>query len=423
MNDAPPAAEPAAVLGDGRARPRRGVASRWLERRVVGALAARFAERISLVLPDGTRADAGPDARPVAATVRVHDDAFFRKLARRGRMGLGESYVDGDWDADDLVRVLEAGARGEAAARPGLLGRLRERLAPRRPENDRDGARRHIHAHYDLGNAFFALWLDPTMTYSSAMFEADDEPLETAQRRKLEAMAAKADLRPGQHVLEIGCGWGAFAVHVARTRGCRVTALTISAAQREVAAARVREAGLEHLVDVRLEDWRDVTGTYDRIVSIEMFEAVGRRWWDAWFEALDRLLAPGGRVALQLIAWNAPDFEGYARRRDWIETYVFPGSLLGHRATFDRILAARTRLAIVAEEDLARSYARTLRAWRGRFLARWPEVARLGFDDRFRRTWEYYLAVCEAAFLAHRVSDLQLVLARPGDGVAQGGPR
>jgi cyclopropane-fatty-acyl-phospholipid synthase len=202
-----------------------------------------------------------------------------------------------------------------------------------------------------------------------------------------------------------------------------VTALTISEAQREVAAARVAEAGLAHLVEIRLQDWRDVTGTFDRIVSIEMFEAVGRRWWDAYFEALDRLLAPGGRAALQVICWNAPDFEGYARRRDWIETYVFPGSLLGHRATFDALLAAKTRLAIVAEEDLALSYARTLRRWRERFGARWPEISRLGFDARFRRTWEYYLAVCEAAFLARRVSDLQLVLARPDEGVAPGDPR
>jgi len=423
VSDSTPLSDAAAVREDGNPGARPSLATRWLRGQVVSALAQRFAERIALVLPDGTHADAGPDARPIAATVRVRDDAFFRKLALRGRMGLGESYVDGDWDADDVVRVLEAGARGEAAARPGLLGRLCERLAPRRPENDRDGARRHIHAHYDLGNAFFALWLDPSMTYSSAMFERDDESLETAQLRKLETMAAKAGIGPGQHVLEIGCGWGAFAIHVARTRGCRVTALTISDAQREVAVARVREAGLEHLVEIRLEDWRDVTGTFDRIVSIEMFEAVGRRWWDAYFEALDRLLAPGGRAALQVISWNAPDFEGYARRRDWIETYVFPGSLLGHRATFDRLLAAKTRLAIVAEEDLALSYAKTLRLWRERFVARWPEVSHLGFDDRFRRTWEYYLAVCEAAFLARRVSDLQLVLARPGEGAPEGGSR
>ena len=328
-------------------------------------------------------------------------------------MGLGESYVDGDWDADDLERVLEAGARAEAAARPGILGRLRERLAPRRPPNDRDGSRRHVRAHYDLGNEFFALWLDPSMTYSAAQFERDDEPLEVAQARKLETMARKAGLVEGDRVLEIGCGWGAFAIHAARTRRCHVTALTLSPSQHAVALERVRDAGVAHLVDVRLEDWRDTTGRFDRIVSIEMFEAVGRTWWERWFEALDRLLVEGGRAAIQVICWNAPDFEGYARRRDWIETYIFPGSLLGHRPTFDRILEARTALRIVHAEDIALSYATTLRRWRERFLARWGEVRRLGFDDRFRRTWEYYLAVCEAAFRAGRVSDLQLVLARP----------
>jgi cyclopropane-fatty-acyl-phospholipid synthase len=377
------------------------------------ALTVRFADRVAFRLPDGERADAGPAGRPTVASVTVHREAFFRKLARRGRMGLGESYVDGDWDADDLERVLEAGARGEAAARPGLFGRLAERFAPRRPENDRGGSRRHIEAHYDLGNEFFALWLDPSMTYSAAMFEGDADTMEAAQARKLETMAAKADIAPGHHVLEIGCGWGAFAIHVARTRGCRVTALTISPSQHAVAVARVRSAGLAHLVDVRLEDWRDTTGRFDRIVSIEMFEAVGRRWWEPWFEALDRLLVEGGRAAIQVICWNAPDFEGYARRRDWIETYVFPGSLLGHRPTFDRILAGHTSLRIVDGEDIGLSYAKTLARWRERFLARWSDVAALGFDARFRRLWEYYLAVCEAAFRAGRVSDLQLVLARP----------
>ncbi len=379
------------------------------------ALSARFADRVTIVSPDGERSDVGPVGRPLVATVHVRRNAFFRKLALRGRMGLGESYVDGDWDTDDLERVLEAGARGAAAARPSLPGRLFERLAPRRPENDREGSRRHIRAHYDLGNEFFTRWLDPSMTYSSAMFEHDDESLDVAQARKLETMATKAGLATGLRVLEIGCGWGAFAIHVARTRGCHVTALTISPSQHAVATERVREAGLAHRIDVRLQDWRDVTGRFDRIVSIEMFEALGRSGWEPWFEALDRLLVEGGRAAIQVICWNAPDFEGYARRRDWIETYVFPGSLLGHRPTFDRVLAARTRLRVVDAQDIGLSYARTLRLWRDRFLARWDDIAPLGFDARFRRLWEYYLCVCEAAFRAGRVSDLQLVLSRPSD--------
>ena len=403
-----PAAAPAAP----------GFLTRFLRRKVLEALDGWTGAPLTVVLPDGARREVGAGDRATAPTLTVRDPAFFRKVALRGRLGLGEAYVDGDWDADDLEAVLGAGLSARAVARRPLFERVAARLAPRRLANDRAGSRRNIHAHYDLGNAFYALWLDPTLTYSAAMFASPDEPLEAAQRRKLATMAAKACVRPGDRVLEIGCGWGSFARHAAADLGAHVTGLTISAAQHEVATARLRAAGLADRVDVRLEDWRDTRGTFDAIVSIEMFEAVGRRWWRPWFEAVDRLLAPHGVAAVQVICHPDAGFERYAARTDWIERYIFPGSLLGSLGAFSTLLARHTRLRVVGVEDLAPSYALTLRRWREAFLARLPEVRALGFDERFVRTWTYYLAVCEAAFRTGHLHDFQLQLAREGSRLA-----
>lgn len=388
----------------------------WLAQRQAQAAVARLrCGRLSLALPDGTLVHGGlPDAT-LRGTLRVNRRRLFRRVALSGRMALGDAYVDGDWDADDLEAVLEIGVRNGAASGGRLWARLAGLFARRRPRNDRARARRHIQAHYDLGNDFFALWLDPTLTYSSAQFARDDEDLETAQRRKLARMADLADLRPGQHVLEIGCGWGSFALHAAAERGCRVTALTLSAAQREEAQRRVRAQGLADRVEIRLEDWRDVRGRFDRIVSIEMLEAIGERLWPTWFERLDALLVPGGRAALQVICHPDPGFEAYARSTDWIERRVFPGCLLGNRSAFARLLEQRTRLRVTQAYDLAPDYALTLTRWRRTFLARRAEVRALGLSERFVRTWDYYLAVCAATFRARALEDWQLVLARPGE--------
>ena len=422
-----PAARPAPPAGAARASaddPGRTTSSRggWLDatlrRRVLDALRRWPVGRVTVVLPDGTRVagDApAPGAGP-AATLVVRDPAFFRKVALRGRLGLGESYVDGDWTSDDLATLLELGVRNAAVARPPLLARVGAWFLPRRLDNDRAGSRRNVQAHYDLGNDFYALWLDETMTYSSAVVAREDEPLGDAQRRKLEAVARKACVADGDRVLEIGCGWGSFALHAATTRACHVTGLTVSPAQHAFAVERVRRAGLSDRVDLRLQDWRDERGTYDAVVSVEMLEAVGRRWWRPWFEAVDRVLAPDGVAAVQVICHPDRGFDRYAARTDWVERHVFPGTLLGSLGAFGDLLARNTRLRVFHVEDLALSYAWTLRRWRERFLARLPEVAALGFDDRFVRRWTYYLAVCEAAFRARRLSDLQLVLAREGCG-------
>jgi len=394
--------------------------TRLARRKVLDALDGWTGAPLTVVLPDGTRREVGVGDRATAPTLTVRDPAFFRKVALHGRLGLGEAYVDGDWEADDLEAVLAAGLGARAVARRPLLERVQAFFAPRRLVNDRAGSRRNIHAHYDLGNAFYALWLDPTLTYSAAMFAAPDDDLEVAQRRKIAAMAAKACVRAGDRVLEIGCGWGAFALHAAGDLGAHVTGLTISAAQHEVATARVRAAGLADRVDVRLEDWRDTRGTFDAIVSVEMFEAVGRGWWRPWFEAVDRLLAPEGVASVQVICHPDAGFARYASRTDWIERYIFPGSLLGSLGAFHALLARHTRLRIVGVEDLAPSYALTLRRWRERFVAQLPFVRALGFDERFVRTWTYYLAVCEAAFRTGHLHDFQLQLAREGSRLAGG---
>ena len=394
---------------------RPGFLDRRLRAMVLENLAAWRDGHLTLRLPDGHRLEAGRPDASLRGTLSIHDERFFRKVALGGRMGLGDAYVDGDGSANDLASVLELGVRNRAAARLPWLARVRSRFGERRPDNDRPGSRRNVKAHYDLGNEFFALWLDPSMTYSAAMFAAPGEDLGRAQLRKLETLASKAGLRQGDRVLEIGCGWGSFAIHAAKTRGCRVTALTVSEAQHRLATERVRAAGVAHLVEVRLEDWRDTRGTWDRIVSIEMFEAVGRRWWSPWFQALDRLLAPGGVVAFQAICHPDRGFEAYARHRDWIEKRIFPGSLLGCLRVFTDVLARDTSLRVHHVEDVGPDYAETLLRWRERFMARLDGVKALGFDDGFVRTWEYYLAVCEGAFRARHLSDLQIVLAREGD--------
>lgn len=413
MSATPPASAPPP--------PRATLFDRLVQPLVLQRLARLDAGRLELHLPDGRRVAAGPADARLRASVRVRHPRFARRLLLGGRLGLGDAYVDGDFEVDDLEALLEIGARAGAGAAVSALEHLARPWQPTRPRNPRALARRHITAHYDLGNAFFALWLDPSLTYSSALFERDDQPLADAQRAKLERMAALADLRAGQHVLEIGSGWGSFAIHAARTRGCRVTGLTLSPTQKALAEERVRAAGLQDRIAFRLTDWRDVLGTYDRVVSIEMLEATGRDLWPRYFATLDRVLRPGGRAALQVICHPDAGFEDYARFPDWIERRVFPGCLLGNLRAFRRIAARDTRLAVVEAHAIGAHYARTLSLWRARFLARREEARALGLDERFLRTWDWYLALCAAAFRAGTVDDLQLVLARPGEGAPAAG--
>jgi cyclopropane-fatty-acyl-phospholipid synthase len=367
-------------------------------------------------VPDGSARRFGtPGAAPRAA-LWVERDAFFTKLALHGGLWIGESYMDGDWRADDLARFIELGLRSHDRLARGTwltrLGNAANYWLGRGRANTRDGSRRNVHAHYDLSNALFAHFLDQTMTYSSAIFTMPDEPLWQAQENKYRALAEKVALRGDDHVLEIGCGWGGFAIFAARTYGCRVTGLTVSEEQHALARERVRAAGLEHLVDIQFCDYRDVAGTFSKIVSIEMLEAVGQRHWKTYFQVCDRVLAPGGLMALQTIAVPDHLFAEHVRTAHWVQKYVFPGGLLPSLEALRGVLSSGTTLAVQHVEDIGQHYARTLALWRRAFLERLDEVRSLGFDARFERLWEFYLAGSEAGFRTGRLLDLQLVLGR-----------
>lgn len=398
--------------------------------RTIRALAERIglaaAARISVgclvvVLPDGRRRVFGDQTSERRAEIRIHDPAAAVRLLLRGETGAGEAYMDGLWSSPDLEALIELAALNRSAIDLGRgwwrrLLQVPRTLAHRARRNTRDQARRNVSAHYDLGNDFYRLFLDETITYSSAVFDAADQSLADAQRNKYRRIAEGAGLTAGQHVLEIGSGWGGFALYAAGELGCQVTSITISQEQHDLARERVRAAGLEHLVDIQMRDYREVSGTFDAVVSIEMLEAVGAEYFETFFEACDRALRPGGRLSLQVITFPDALYEAQRRGANWIQTYIFPGGLCPSLAAIEGSLHG-TRLLIREVSDIAPSYARTLRAWRTRFMGQLDEVRRLGFDQRFIRMWEYYLALSEAGFTTGLCQDLQIVFQR-GRGVA-----
>ena len=401
-------------------------ALRWL---ALGRLRAGWTcGRLDLVMPSGDRIRIGPPG-PADACIRVHDDRAFLRLVLRGEMGGGEAFVAGEWSSDDLVGVLRLvlrsiGARGIESPLT-RLAQLPSRLRHLGAANTVTGSARNIHAHYDLGNAFYQLFLDPeTLSYSCAWFSgaratrpaglAGAAPtLGEAQRAKLDRLCDLLAVSPTDHLLEIGCGWGGMAIHAARTRGCRVTAVTVSREQHALAAARVAAAGLSHRVDIQFRDYRELVGRYDKIVSIEMLEAVGYDFLPGYFATAARLLPPGGRLAVQTITMPDARFEAYRRSVDWMQTYIFPGSLIPSLAAI-ACAAAPAGFRIARCDDIGPDYAPTLRLWRERFLAALPAVTALGFDEPFIRTWLMYLAFSEAAFAERTLGDHQLLLRRGG---------
>jgi cyclopropane-fatty-acyl-phospholipid synthase len=374
--------------------------------RVLEQLLARIAAgRLTVVTPDGARLEGSGAADGPTAEIRIHHNRLFRRLILGGDIGFAESYMDGDWSTPDLSRLLEFATINLETLGPiiernplvALLGRLRHL----RNANTRRQSRRNIAFHYDLGNAFYRLWLDEGMTYSSALFGATEETLEAAQEAKLARIAALLDITGGESVMEIGCGWGTLACHLA-AHGANVTALTISQEQAAEARARVAGSSRPGLVEVKLEDYRAIGGRFDRIVSIEMVEAVGERYWPVYFRTLRERLTPGGRAVLQAITIAEDRFEDYRRHPDFIQRYVFPGGMLPTPTVLvDQ--ARRAGLKLVSDETFGQSYALTLAEWRRRFLAAWPKIEAQGFDGRFRRLWEYYLAYCEGGFRAGSV--------------------
>jgi cyclopropane-fatty-acyl-phospholipid synthase len=367
-------------------------------------------------LPDGRSYGTGG---PVIELRRPAD--FFRRVGASGLIGFGESYMAGDWDSPDLTGLLTVFAANAASLVPPLLQRLRRLAVRSQPADELQtvvGSRRNIGRHYDLSNDLFALFLDETMTYSSALFDAgpDGSPvaspalLAQAQRRKIDRLLDQAGVAAGCRVLEIGTGWGELAIRAAR-RGATVRSITISREQRELAARRVAAAGLAGRVSVELCDYRDVRGQFDAICSVEMIEAVGPRYWDTYFATLDRCLAPGGRVGLQAITMGHDRMLATRQTYTWIQKYIFPGGLLPSVTAIQDSLS-RTRLRITSQEDFGAHYAETLRIWRSQFTARAEDVAGLGFDEVFRRMWTLYLSYSEAGFLAGYLDVTQLTLER-----------
>jgi cyclopropane-fatty-acyl-phospholipid synthase len=369
------------------------------------------------VVDRGRRLAFGPPAADLRATVTVHDPAAWRGPLH-GSLGLGEAYVAGAWDADDLVALIRIAARElrdldglrGAVARPrGLLHRLGHLV----PDSTRTRARENISAHYDLGNELFASFLDERMMYSCAYFPAPGASLEEAQLAKLERICGRLELGPETHLLEIGTGWGGLAVHAASNYGCRVTTTTISREQHELALRRVREAGLEDRVTVLLQDYRDLEGRFDRLVSVEMIEAVGWRDFGLFFRRCSQLLAPDGLMLLQAITIDDRLYEAEKGMRSFANTHVFPGGCLPSNQLIADCVARETDLRQIWAEDITAHYPPTLAAWRQRFHDAWGRLRGQGYDERFRRLWDFYLCSSEAGFRERRIGDVQALFAKP----------
>lgn len=372
--------------------------------------------RIDFVMPDGRlfRAE-GPEAGPVAE-LRVHDEDTFARLVREGDLGFCDAYIEGGWSTPDLQAFLDFLQSDNDVLYDGFPGmffvRIYERMRHWMNRNTKEQAKKNISYHYDLGNEFYALWLDETMTYSSALFQTGQESMEAAQTAKYASMVDEMGAQPGDHVLEIGCGWGGFAEYAAKERGLRVTGLTISEEQLKFAEERIEKAGLSHLVDFKLQDYRDEQGQYDGIASIEMFEAVGEKYWPAYFETVRERLRPGKQATLQIITLTEERFETYRKGVDFIQKYIFPGGMLPSRTALkDEV--AKAGLHFVKSVEFGESYSQTLRRWHETFNAQWDRVQELGFDDRFRRMWNFYLTSCAAAFHSGNCDVTQVTISRP----------
>jgi cyclopropane-fatty-acyl-phospholipid synthase len=369
---------------------------------------------LDVQLPDGSQRRFGPGGEPQAA-LRLLDWRVCGAALKSGDIGFAETFIDGGWTTPDLAALLRLLIANRDAIEQVIYGRwwgvLAYRIKHLLQRNSRSGSRKNIHAHYDIGNAFYRLWLDDTMTYSSALFGGDlQQDLPQAQRIKFQRALDECDVRAGDRVLEIGCGWGALAEEAACARGARVTGVTLSTEQLEFARERLARAGAAGQADLRLQDYRDIADPpFDAIVSIEMFEAVGREYWDSFFGCLKKRLKPGGRACIQTITIRDDLYERYLRSTDFIQQYIFPGGLLPSPEAF-RAEARRAGLVVERELAFGPDYAETLRRWRTTFLARDAQVRRLGFDTRFMRIWEFYLAYCEAAFDTGNTDVVQFTL-------------
>ncbi len=411
------------ATGDFSGQPRLAVPG-WTARltrdRILKGISGLPAGRLLIEDADGSHAVGGGGTRPeLDARIRVHDEGFYDALASSGSVGAAEAWVRGHWSSPDLlavVRVMAANVdvlnRLDDAS--SLLDRIGLRVLHALKRNSKDGARRNIEAHYDLGNAMFEQFLDPTMMYSSAIFPHEHTTLEEASIAKLERVCRALRLAPTDHLVEIGTGWGGMALHAARHYGCRVTTTTISREQHDYAVKRIAEAGLGDRITVLLEDYRDLRGTYDKLVSIEMIEAVGHRFLPAYFETCGRLLKPHGLMLLQSILIPDQRYSRALESVDFIQRYIFPGGFLPCPGEILKQVGAKSDMQLVEVFDITLDYARTLQAWRSRFGARADAIRALGYGEDFLRLWDYYFTYCEGGFRERAISTAQILFAKPG---------
>lgn len=398
----------------------------FAERMVVRLLEKMPVGGLKMEYPDGRVRHFGEPGAPVTARVFLRDDTeFFKRCAWYGNIGMGEAYTDGLWDTDDIAGVISwfivnvNALQGPSVSSAELAGvnllKVVNWFRHLRRENTVETSRRNIAEHYDLGNEFYQLWLDSTMTYSSARFENAGQPLEDAQRGKYEALCRKLKLKATDHVLEIGCGWGGFAVHAARHYGCRITGVTISEAQAAYARKRVADEGLQDQIEIRIQDYRHISGRFDKIASIEMLEAVGDKYHHPFFAKCAEVLAPDGLLGVQMITVPDCSYRSLKKNVDWIQKHIFPGSLLLSVGRINQVCLETGDLFMHDLEDLGADYARTLSTWHRNFNAVLDQVKSQGFDEPFIRSWNYYFKYCEAAFATRNISVVQAVYTRPNN--------
>ncbi len=370
---------------------------------------------LNVTIPDGRTIRLGGAEPGPAAVMTITSYGFASRLLNGGDIGIAEGYLNGEWDTPDLTEFLYLFCVNhdliQAMLGDNPLMRFVQIVRHWFNRNTRRQARRNIYAHYDIGNAFYSAWLDPSMTYSSALFEDGTSDLTAAQHNKYRRLAEAVNLQPGQRLLEIGCGWGGFAEYAAKTYGANVVGLTISQEQCDFARRRIENAGLSDKVEIRFQDYRDERGQYDRIVSIEMIEAVGEQFWPKYFSQLRDRLLPGGLAGIQAITIQDKFFQTYRREVDFIQRYVFPGGMLPSPQIL-KTLGERFGVPVIRERIFGQDYAKTLATWRSNFRAAWPNLTPLGFDDRFRRLWEYYLAYCEAGFRSGNIDVRHVIFAK-----------
>lgn len=398
-------------------RPSPSVWQNFCKKLVLERLARIQRGKLSIALPDEQRIEYGDPVSDRMADLHIHDHDFFPRIVLGADVGLGEAYVDGLWDSSNVANLFALIIHNRDLLEDGsflvtAFSRTLDRIRHLLRDNTIRGSRRNIHEHYDLGNDFYKTFLDPSMSYSCAIYQSPEESLEQAQKNKNQAFIDKLHISPNDHILEIGCGWGGFAIEAARQTGCRVTGITISSEQKEWATERVKREGLKDRIDIQLIDYRNIDGRFDRIVSVEMLEAVGHRWLKHYFQRCDKLLKPGGLMGLQTITIPCEKYDAHRKGTDWIRKHIFPGGHLPSLTAIREAISDQTSLTIHDLQEIGLHYADTLREWRHRFTEKLPTIESLGLDKTFQRKWHYYLASCEGGFATKATGNVQIVLAK-----------